>query len=344
MYGGSERVVSYLTEELVEQGHEVTLFATGDSRTSATLVPVWDRAIRLDPHPPEPSVLQVLLLEELIKRAHEFDVVHFHMEHVCLPFARRLGTPSLVTLHGRLDVPGLAALYDEFRDVPVVSISHAQRRPLAAARWAATVYHGLPLGLHRPGNGSGKYLAFLGRITPDKGVDRAIEIARRAGVELRIAAKVDVVDREYFEKVIAPLIDGTFVRYVGEIDERRKTEFLGNALALLFPIAWPEPFGLVMIEAMACGAPVIAFRRGSVPEVVDDGVTGLIVGSVEEAVACVSHARALNRRLCRERFERRFSASRMACEYSRIYAALKDRRSERPADAGAVRRHNWSCA
>lgn len=323
-YGGSERIIAWLIEELLSCGHRVTLFASADSRTRAKLVPVWEQSTRLDPGAPDPGLLHVLLMEELLKRGSEFDVIHFHTEHIHLPFARRSPTPCVTTLHGRLDLAGLEALYREFSDIPVVSISNAQRQPLPGARWAGTVYHGLPPQLHHCGRGQGEYLAFLGRISPEKGVYNAIEIARKARVPLRIAAKVDTVDRKYFANVIQPCIDGLNVCFVGEIDERQKTEFLGNALALLFPIEWPEPFGLVMIEAMACGTPTIAFRRGSVPEVLEEGVTGLIVGSVEQAAAGVMRARELDRRLCRARFEQKFSASRMATNYCTIYAALLD--------------------
>ena len=322
LYGGTERIVAYLTEELIAQGHEVTLFASGDSRTSADLVSPCDQAIRLDENGPDAAALHVLMLEQLNQLAYDFDVIHFHTEHIQLPFARRQTTPCVVTLHGRLDVPGLTELYAEFRDVPVVSISNAQREPLPGAHWQGTVYHGLPLKLHCCSRESGSYLAFLGRIAPEKGVDRAIEIAQRAGVPLKIAAKVDAADREYFETQIEPRIDGTSVELIGEINEREKTAFLGNARALLFPIDWPEPFGLVMIEAMACGTPSIAFRNGSVPEVIDEGVTGFIVESIDAAVAAVAEAQTLDRRRCRQMFERRFSAARMARDYCKIYETL----------------------
>jgi glycosyltransferase involved in cell wall biosynthesis len=322
LYGGTERIVSYLTEELVRQGNHVTLFASGDSVTSAELVSICEQAIRLDPREPDPSALHVLLLEEVHRRAASFDVIHYHTDNIHLNLARREATPTIVTLHGRLDTPGLDALYREFDEIPLISISHAQRRPLASAHWLATVYHGLPLELHPFSDGPGKYLAFLGRIAPEKGVDDAIRIARAAGIPLRIAAKVDPADRDYFAAEIEPLIEEPAVRFIGEIDETQKSEFLGNAAALLFPIRWPEPFGLVMIEAMACGTPVIAYRRGSVPEIIDEGVTGLIVESPDEAIDAVQRVRDLDRQACRKRFERRFSATVMASGYRQIYAAL----------------------
>jgi glycosyltransferase involved in cell wall biosynthesis len=265
-------------------------------------------------------------MEEVFRRAAAFDVLHFHVDSMHLPLARRTNTPVLTTLHGRLDMPGLAELYSEFEELPIVSISKAQRRQLPQANWIGTVYHGLPLDIHAPSYEPGEYLAFLGRISPEKRPDRAIEIARRSGVPLRIAAKVDPVDRAYFES-LKPHIDGSFIRYVGEVSEAEKGDFLRNALALLFPIDWPEPFGLAMIEAMACGTPIIAFRAGSVPEVIDDGLTGRIVDSVEQGIASVDEARHWDRRRCREVFERRFTDRRMAFDYGQLY--------ER------VRRHGW---
>jgi len=325
LYGGTERVVSYLTEELVRQGHDVTLFASGDSITRARLIPVWDRALRLDERHPEASSLHVLMVEEVFKRAATFDVVHFHIDAMQLPLARRHTTPCVMTMHGRLDLPGLAELYDEFRDLPLISISDAQRSPLPRANWHTTVHHGLPAGMFQPSYEPGRYLAFVGRISPEKRVDRAIEIARRSGVPLRIAAKVDPVDREYYEETIAPLIDGEFVEYIGEVGDRDKAQFLAGALALLFPIDWPEPFGLAMIEAFASGTPVIAFRRGSVPEVIDEGVSGCIVDDVDGAVAAVARMPAWERRRCREVFEKRFTAQRMAHDYCEAYEGLRRR-------------------
>jgi len=323
LYGGTERVVSYLTEELVRAGHEVTLFASGDSVTSAKLISVWDRALRLDERNPEPHALHMVMLEALWDHAAAFDVIHFHTEGMHLPLARRCRTPSLTTLHGRLDLVGYDTLYREYSDHPLVSISDAQRRPLQVSNWMATVHHGLPLGLLQPVvDAPREYLAFLGRICPEKRPDRAIEIARRTGTPLKIAAKVSRADREYFTTHIKPRIDGALIEYIGEITEREKPRFLGGAIAMLHPIDWPEPFGLSMIEAMACGTPVIAFPRGSVPEVIDEGVTGYIAQSVDEACEHVVRARNFDRRRCRARFEQRFSAARMAREYCRIYEAL----------------------
>ena len=328
LYGGTERVVSYLTEELVRAGHRVTLFASGDSTTSAELLSVWERALRLDHRHPDPMSLHLVLMEEVFRRAAQYDVIHFHTDAVHLPLARRYNTPSLATLHGRLDLAGLDALYTEYDELPLVSISNAQRQPLANANWAGTVYHGVPLELHRPSTRPGKYLAFLGRISIEKRVDRAIEIAQRTGVPLKIAAKVDRGDRDYFLEEIEPLIDGTLVEFVGEIGEHEKTQFLGDAIALLFLIDWPEPFGLAMIEAMACGTPVIASRCGSVPEVIDEGVTGFIVEDLEDAAHSVARAMNLDRRRCREVFEQRFSATRMASDYCRIYERLGEQRCQ----------------
>ncbi len=331
LYGGTERVVSYLTEELVRAGHEVTLFASGDSQTSAELVSVWNRALRLDERSPEPLSLHLTMLEEVARRAPGYDVVHFHTDGLQLPLTRRLSVAALTTLHGRLDLAGLAPLYREYREHPLVSISHAQRRPLAFAHWISTVHHGLPLELHAASPSPGHYLAFIGRISPEKRVDRAIAVARHTGIPLRIAAKIDRTDREYFASVIEPHIDGQLIEYVGEITEQEKTAFLGGAIALLFLIDWPEPFGLAMIEAMACGTPVIAAPCGSVPEVVDEGITGFIVEDLRQAARCVQLAMRLDRRRCRAQFERRFTAQRMAEEYCRAYESLKERRWLRKA-------------
>lgn len=326
LYGGTERVVSYLTEELVRQGHRVTLFASGDSATSAELVAGCERALRLDPRRPAIGALHTVMIEEVFKRARSFDIIHCHTDSLHFSLARRCPVPVLTTLHGRLDLVGLPALHREFAELPLVSISDAQREPLPWATWAATVHHGLPQDLHVPSYAQGRYLAFLGRISPEKGVDRAITIAQRSNVPLLIAAKVDEADREYFAAYIKPLVRRPLVQFVGEIDESEKTAFLGKALALLFPIDWPEPFGLAMIEAMACGTPVIAFRRGSVPEIIDHGVTGYIVTSVEEAVEHVARARHLDRRRCRAVFEQRFSATRMAQSYCEVYASVRSTR------------------
>jgi glycosyltransferase involved in cell wall biosynthesis len=321
-YGGTERVVAYLTEELVRLGHDVTLFASGDSRTSARLVPVVPRALRLDPDCRDTLAPHVVMLEQVRRAASQFDLIHFHIDYLHYPLSRQLGYAQVTTLHGRLDLPELQPLYHEFAETPVISISHAQRRPLPQANWVGTVHHGLPPDLFHHSRGPGEYLAFLGRISPEKRVDRAIEIARRVGMRLRIAAKVDVVDRTYFVDEIAPLIDPPFIEYIGEIADAEKQTFLGGAAALLFPIDWVEPFGLVMIEAMACGTPVVAWRAGSVPEVLSDGVSGFIVDSMEDAVAATRRAIALDRRACRHAFDARFTAARMAADYVEIYQRL----------------------
>jgi glycosyltransferase involved in cell wall biosynthesis len=323
LYGGTERIVSYLTEELVRQGHQVTVFASGDSRTCAELVACAPKALRLDPAVRDPLPHVLMMLDEVRRRAHEFDVLHFHMDLFHFPTFTDIAGQTVTTLHGRLDLPDLQAFYRRFWDFPLVSISDDQRGPLPGAHWAGTVYHGLPLELHRfaPTTDQG-YLAFLGRISPEKRPDRAIEIARRAGLPLRIAAKVDNADRVYFQQQIEPLLADPLVEFVGEIGDADKSEFLGNARALLFPIDWPEPFGLVVIESMACGTPVIAFARGSVPEIVEDGVTGFVVHNIEEAVRAVSRLPELDRLEVRRRFEQRFSAARMASDYLEIYRQL----------------------
>ena len=322
-YGGTERVVSYLTEELVRQGHRITLFASGDSLTSAELVPCTETALRLTPAVRDPIPYYMLMLDQVRERADEFDILHFHIDQFHFPIFRNIAHRTLTTLHGRQDLPDLQALYRGFGEMPLVSISNAQRRPCGAANFMATVYHGIPTDLHvakvdrREG-----YLAFLGRICPEKRVDHAIAIARAAGLPLKIAAKVDKVDEQYFREAIVPLLNGPDIEFVGEINEQAKTAFLGDASVLLFPIDWPEPFGLSLIEAMACGTPVVAFRRGSVPEVVDDGVTGRIVDSLEEAVAVLPEVLALDRRAVRRRFEERFSAERMARDYLKVYRSM----------------------
>jgi glycosyltransferase involved in cell wall biosynthesis len=324
-YGGTERVVATLTEQLVETGHDVTLFASGDSITNARLMSPCMRSLRLDPHCLDRLAYQVLQMEQVFSLAHEFDVIHFHTDYLHFPLSRRHHVCTLTTLHGRLDLRDLVPIYREYRDMPVVSISNAQRDPLPWLNWIATVYHGLPRDLYTPREESGTYLAFLGRISPEKRVDLAIEIARRSGMDIRIAAKVDPTDREYFDEIIAPLLRQPHVEYLGEMAEGDKSAFLGQAYAMLFPIDWPEPFGLVMIESMACGTPVIAFRRGSVPEVMEDGVTGFVVETVEEAVAAVHRCSELSRRRCREVFERRFSVERMANDYLAHYRKLMAR-------------------
>jgi glycosyltransferase involved in cell wall biosynthesis len=322
LYGGTERIVAYLTDELVAMGHEVTLFASGDSSTTANLEPGCERALRLDPTVRDSVAPLLAMLEKVAQRARDFDVVHLHCDYLGYPVLRRAGVPFLATLHGRLDLPELKLLYRVFSDVPVISISNSQRRPLPEAGYFATVYHGLPERLLLPGNGSGGYLAFIGRISPEKAPDRAIRIAARAGMQLKIAAKIDPVDRDYFKAEIEPLLAQPHVEFIGEIGEHEKAEFLGNAAGLLFPITWPEPFGLVMIEAMACGTPVIALRNGSVPEVVDDGITGFIVDDEATAASAAEQIDLLDRTLIRTIFEQRFTARRMAEDYTRIYRDL----------------------
>jgi len=330
-YGGTERVVSYLAEELIRQGHEVTLFASGDSVTRARLVAACQRSLRLDKHCIDQMAYQILMLERVFQRAAEFDIVHFHVDYLHFPLSRRQPITHVTTLHGRLDIPDLVPLYREFRDMPVISISNEQREPLPWANWQATVYHGVPTSLYQFRSEPGSYLAFLGRISPEKRVDRAIKIAKQAQIPLKIAAKVDPVDKDYFENAVKPLLRHPLVEFVGEIGDGEKDEFLGNAYALLLPIDWPEPFGLVMIEAMACGTPVIARRRGAVPEVMEEGHTGFIVRNLEEAVEAVRRVPELNRKRCREFFEKRFTATRMAHDYLRVYERLIRRRKEHKA-------------
>ena len=327
-YGGTERVVSYLTEELVRQGHEVTLFASGDSETNARLVAACRRSLRLDKRYQGEMAHHFVMLERVFQRAAEFDIIHFHVDYLHFPLSRREAVTQVTTLHGRLDIPDLVPLYQEFREMPVISISNAQREPLPWANWQATVYHGLPADIYRFHPEPGSYLAFLGRISPEKRVDRAIEIATRVGMPLKIAAKIDRVDQDYFESEIAPLLSHSLVEFVGEIDDGEKDEFLGNAHALLFPIDWPEPFGLVMIEAMACGTPVVAYRGGAVPELVEQDKTGFIVEGLEDAVEAVRRVAQLSRKRCREVFERRFTATRMAHDYVQQFERLIARNQE----------------
>jgi glycosyltransferase involved in cell wall biosynthesis len=322
-YGGTERVVSYLTEELVRLGHDVTLFASGDSVTSARLVSCATTALRLDPKVRDPIPYYMLMLDRVRECAEDFDVLHFHIDYYHFPLFNPLAERTVTTLHGRQDLPDLQPLYLGFSEMPLVSISNGQRGPIPSANFVATVYHGLPFDLHRPTfNPRGGYLAFLGRISPEKGVDRAIEVAQTLGVPLKIAAKVDRVDEVYFREQIAPLLKGPGVEFIGEIDERQKTDFLGQALALMFLIDWPEPFGLAMIEAMACGTPVLALRRGSVEEVLEEGLTGHIVDSMEQATAIAARVKMLDRRVVRQRFEERFTAARMAKDYLRVYNSV----------------------
>ena len=322
LYGGTERVVSFLTEELVAQGHHVTLFASGDSVTSAKLESVWPRALRLDPAIRDPIAPHMMMMESVRRQADEFDVLHFHMDYWPFSLFGRQRTPFVTTMHGRLDLAEWRPLFDTFPNVPLVSISDAQRRPLPQANYVSTVHHGLPDDLLTPQPGPKDYLAFLGRIAPEKGPDRAIRIARACGIPLKMAAKVDRTDQVYFDTVIRPMLADGGVELIGEINDAQKPEFLSGAMALLMPIDWPEPFGLVMIESMACGTPVIAFNRGSVPEIVEDGVSGFIVEDETGAMAAVNRLSRLSRATVRQRFDARFTARRMAEDYVNIYRSL----------------------
>jgi glycosyltransferase involved in cell wall biosynthesis len=344
LYGGTERVVAWLVDELVDLGHDVTLFASGDSRTRGELHPVWPRALRLGRRGIDPNSAISVLMEAIADRATNFDVIHSHIDWLPLPLLRRLGTPFLTTMHGRLDLPGLPDVVRAFPDAPFVSISDNQRIPLPDAKWLGTIHHGLPPNQLRPCYKPGSYLAFLGRLTAEKGPEIAIRIARAAGMPMHIAAKIPRAETGYFKKIIEPHVDDKAVRLIGEVDEARKQPFLGQAAALLFPIDWPEPFGLVMIEAMACGTPVIAYRSGSVPEVVEHGVTGFIVGNEEEAVRAVGELPRLVRRAIRARFEERFSATRMARDYEAQYRKLVATSSEaRGSQKHLARREDTEC-
>jgi glycosyltransferase involved in cell wall biosynthesis len=322
LYGGTERVVSWLTEELVALGHDVTLFASGDSRTSATLDPVWPHALRLSKPHSDPAAAQSIQLEQVYRRAREFDVIHCHGDWVHLPALTRCGTPVVTTVHVRLDLPHLSLLCDRFPKAGFISISNDQRRSLPNLNWLATIYHGMPSDLLEPAGSPGSYLVFLGRITPEKGPHRAIRIARAAGVPLRIAAKIPRTESTFFRTEVAPHIDGDRIRFVGEVDDRTKATLLSNARALLFPIDWPEPFGLVMIEALACGTPVIAPPRGSVLEIIEDGVTGFIVESEEEAIEAVGRLGQIDRNRVRAEFDRRFTSRKMAEGYAQLFASI----------------------
>jgi glycosyltransferase involved in cell wall biosynthesis len=334
-YGGTERVVSYLTEALVAAGHEVILFASGDSLTAARLVPCAPRALRLDPDARDSLMMHTLEIESVFDRLQEFDVVHWHIDFLPYALNARSNYPRLSTLHGRLDLPDLPAVYDRFRHEPVVSISDNQRLPLPQANWVGTVYHGLPLDLAQPNLEPEDYLVAVGRISPEKRMDRAIEIALRVGQKLMIAAKVDKADQDYFDHAIRPLLQRhrREVEFIGEVNEQQRSELVGKARAFLFPIDWPEPFGMVMIEAMAVGTPVVAWSNGSVPEVIDEGQTGFIVESIPEAVTAVRRVEELKRTQVREVFEQRFSAARMAADYVKIYERLCANQTGRAATA-----------
>jgi glycosyltransferase involved in cell wall biosynthesis len=324
LYGGTERVVHWLTEELVALGNDVTLFASGDSSTSAKLEAVWPRALRLDGSIRDPNALHMVMLERVRQRSDEFDFLHFHLDYYPFSIFSQQSTPFVTTLHGRLDLPEHQPVFTTFSTVPVISISNSQQRPVPQANWVRTIHHGLPEKLLTPTPVTPSYLAVLGRIAPEKGIDRAIRIAKRCGIPLKIAAKVDKADVEYYETIIKPMLDPPSVEYIGEISDREKPDFLSGAIALLFPIDWPEPFGLVMIEAMACGTPVIAFNRGSVPEIVDDGVTGFIVEDETSAVGAIDRVLQLDRGKVRLRFEERFTARRMAKDYLAAYRSLME--------------------
>lgn len=319
LYGGTERVVSYLTEELVRLGHQVTLFASGDSETNARLVTCCDRSLRLNADCQDQLVHHIGMLQKVLDESDHFDVIHFHIDYLHFPLSRLMRLPQLTTLHGRLNIPDLAPFYKMFGDMPVVSISHRQRKSLPDVNWVGNVYHGLPPDLFKPCYGDGKYLAFLGRMSAEKGVDEAIQIAIRSNLPLKIAAKVDKADNEYFETKLRKLMDHPLIEYVGEISEREKNDFLGNAIALLFPINWIEPFGLVVVEALACGLPVVAYGRGSVPELIDHGSSGFIVDNQDAAVNAVQNIRVLDTRECRIAFDRRFTSTRMAMDYLGVY-------------------------
>jgi glycosyltransferase involved in cell wall biosynthesis len=324
LYGGTERVVSYLTEELVRQGHQVTLFASGDSQTGARLVAACPKALWRDQSCRETLPHHLRQMELVFEDVDRFDVIHFHGDYLHFPYLQRHPCPNVTTLHGRMHAPDMGAFFKQYAEVPLVSISNDQRRPLPTVNWQATIHHGLPRDLHTFQPNRGSYLAFLGRISPEKRLDRAIAIALRAGMKLKVAAKIYPEERGYYQETIEPLLRKfrSSIEFIGEVGGAEKDDFLGNAYALLFPIDWPEPFGLVMIEAMACGTPIIAWRNGSVPEVIEDGVTGFVVDNVDDAVQAVQRVEKLSRRVCREEFERRFDARRMAVEYLNLYHRL----------------------
>jgi glycosyltransferase involved in cell wall biosynthesis len=330
-YGGTERVVAYLTDALVKLGNDVTLFASGDSITQARLVSVIPTSLRLS-NCVDQMAGNILQLQEVMDRSNEFDLLHFHTDYLHFPVTRFCTKKTLTTLHGRLDIPELQPLYKKFNDAPVISISNAQRKPLPMANWVATVYHGLPVDLYQPGNGEGDYVVFLGRFSPEKRADRAIEIAKRAGMKIKIAAKVDKADERYFEKEIRPLLDQPHVEYLNEIGEPEKGPLLANAKALLFPIDWPEPFGMVLIEAMACGTPIIAYSHGSVPEIIEHGKTGFIVNTRDKAVEALRNIHLINREECRATFEKKFSNIVMAKNYMRLYERSLLKQPERKFD------------
>jgi glycosyltransferase involved in cell wall biosynthesis len=345
LYGGTERIVGYLAEELLRRGHEVTVYAAGDSTINAPVVAGAPQALRSTGLDHLGPVLHLPMLSDVYEQAGRFDVIHSHVDWLSFPLARLVQVPTVSTMHGRLDVKELLPVYRYYKDHPVISISHDQRRPLPEMNWIGTVYHGLPRKLLKFRSEPGRYLAFLGRMSPEKRPDLAIEIARRAGIPLKIAAKIDRADREYFETVVKPLLSTPGVEFIGEIDERQKQEFLGGALALLFPVDWPEPFGLVMIEALACGTPVVARPCGSVPEILRSGVSGFIESTVEDLAAAVHKVRDLSRQTCRDEFERRFTTEVMADNYERVYYDLTDLRyAQRPVVQTAQKSANAALA
>lgn len=333
-------MVHWLTEELVAQGHDVTLFASGDSITSAQLVAACPRALRLDKDCRDQLAYHVIMLDQVMSRRHDYDLIHFHLDYLPFPLSRALSLPQVTTLHGRLDLPDLVPLHRRFRNMPVISISDAQRAPLPWLNWQGTVYHGMPAEQYKFHAAAGKYLAFLGRTSPEKGLEQAIAIAKLAGIPLKIAAKVDPADAVYFREEIRPLLNHPLIEFIGEIGESQKNQFLGNALGLLFPICWPEPFGLVMMESMACGTPVVAFAGGSVAEVMTDGISGFVVGNADEAAAAVRNLESFDRARCRRYFERRFTSARMAQDYLTIYKRLVHGEDESFAVAEEV--FSWS--
>jgi glycosyltransferase involved in cell wall biosynthesis len=328
LYGGTERVVSHLTEQLVNSGHEVTLFASGDSLTSARLVSPCSTALRLSAKCFDPLPHHIISLDQVLRRLEKFDLLHFHTDYYHFPITKNLQLPSITTLHGRLDIPDLQPLYRCFSDIPVVSISFHQRLPLPEANWLANIHHGVPATLYKPRFVRGDYLAFLGRMSPEKRPDRAIKIALQSGMRLKMAAKIDPVDRDYFDSNIKPLLNDPSIEFIGEIGDHEKSEFLGNAYAYLFPIDWPEPFGLTMIEAMACGTPTIAFRCGAVSEIITDRVTGFIVDDLHAAIESVARIPEIDRRTCRAVFEQRFTVERMTSDYVSLYRRMLGENSE----------------
>lgn len=339
LYGGTERVVSWLSEELVRLGHDVTVFASGDSLTTARLIPGCKESLRLCPESIDHLAHHFVQMDQVLRHKDEFDLIHFHVDYLHFPISRRERYVHVTTLHGRLDIPDLVPLYNVYSEIPVISISDSQREPLPRLNWQGTVHHGMPIGSYKFHRKGGNYLAFLGRTSPEKGLDSAIEIARAAGMPLKIAAKVDKADQDYFDTVIKPLLGGSDVEFVGEIGYPEKNDFLGNAAALLFPIAWPEPFGIVMIEGMACGTPVIAYPFGAVPEVIEDRVSGFLVSDVAGAVAAVKQIGKIDRKKVRMHFENNFTAERMALDYLHIYERMVGRKkTPLTASSGVL---NW---